>query len=306
MNPAPIRFHRAAWAFLFYNILVISWGALVRATGSGAGCGNHWPLCNGQWIPSAPQRQTIIEFIHRMMSAVSLVGVMLLWIESRRLFRPGSLVRWGALSALVLTLSEALIGAGLVLLKLVAQDSSGLRALYLSIHLLNTFLLLGALSLIAWAAGRETKTAAGCAPAMRRSSVLLAVAATLAVGVTGGIAALGDTLFPARTFGAGFQQDFSATSHFLIKLRAFHPILAILTALMLVYRSLKGFYGSAGSVDNVWGTALLATVILQLLVGVWNLTALAPVTLQLLHLLLADLLWVFLIFFILDSAPTSA
>src|ERR1700720_4900598 len=70
-----------AWAVVSYNVLVILWGALVRATGSGAGCGNHWPLCNGQVIPLSPRIDTIIEFTHRCMTGGStfLVLGLLIW-----------------------------------------------------------------------------------------------------------------------------------------------------------------------------------------------------------------------------------
>src|ERR1700743_2288465 len=70
-----------AWFAVFYNVAVILWGALVRATGSGAGCGNHWPLCNGQVIPLSPRVDTIIEFTHRCMTGGStfLVVGLLVW-----------------------------------------------------------------------------------------------------------------------------------------------------------------------------------------------------------------------------------
>src|SRR6185437_4267153 len=139
-------FTRYAWAFLAFNVLVIVWGALVRATGSGAGCGAHWPLCNGEWIPVHPQFHTIIELTHRVMSGLALAGVIVLWLWGLRSYPKGSWVRKAAAASLVLTLSEALIGAGLVLLRLVAQNASSWRAAYLSVHLTNTFLLLASLS----------------------------------------------------------------------------------------------------------------------------------------------------------------
>src|SRR5664279_3445372 len=82
-NPVThVRFlTRFAWFVVFYNVLVILWGALVRASGSGAGCGNHWPLCNGQVIPVSPNVHTIIEFTHRMMTvgATLVVIALLVW-----------------------------------------------------------------------------------------------------------------------------------------------------------------------------------------------------------------------------------
>ncbi len=47
-------FSRYAWGVLLWNVLVALWGAYVRATGSGAGCGSHWPTCNGEILPRAP------------------------------------------------------------------------------------------------------------------------------------------------------------------------------------------------------------------------------------------------------------
>jgi heme A synthase len=71
---------RFAWFVVVYNIAVILWGAYVRATGSGAGCGSHWPLCNGALFPATANTQTTIEFTHRVTSAVSLVLVAILLI----------------------------------------------------------------------------------------------------------------------------------------------------------------------------------------------------------------------------------
>ena len=55
-------FTRFAWAVLAANLAVVAWGAFVRATGSGAGCGQHWPPCNGAVVPRSPTAETAIEF----------------------------------------------------------------------------------------------------------------------------------------------------------------------------------------------------------------------------------------------------
>src|SRR5262249_24948503 len=79
---------RFAWLLVVYNIAVILWGAYVRATGSGAGCGSHWPLCNGEIVPRAAQAQTLIEFTHRITSGISLLLVAILavwtWMRTTR------------------------------------------------------------------------------------------------------------------------------------------------------------------------------------------------------------------------------
>ncbi|NOT09425.1 MAG: hypothetical protein HOP28_14615 [Gemmatimonadales bacterium] len=156
-----------AWGVLGVNLFVILWGALVRATGSGAGCGRHWPLCNGQVLPQSPATNTLIEFTHRATSGVALLLVIALWWWSRRAFPAGHRARRAALWSLGLIVVEALIGAGLVLFELVENDDSLFRVAYLSGHLLNTFVLLGALALTAWWA-RDTapwrEPARGAAP----------------------------------------------------------------------------------------------------------------------------------------------
>jgi len=145
-----MTFKRFAWGVLGYNIFVILWGALVRATGSGAGCGKHWPLCNGEVIPRAQSLETLIEFSHRLTSGLALILVLILFFWARRKFEKGQFERkWSGIS-LVLILIEALIGAGLVLLELVADNSSVARAFALGLHLANTFFLLAMLACHSW------------------------------------------------------------------------------------------------------------------------------------------------------------
>ena len=147
-------FAKYSWFVLGYNLLVILWGAYVRATGSCAGCGSHWPLCNGEVIPRAPRIETIIELTHRLSSGLSLILVVILFIWAWRSYPRGSLVRKGSGLVMVFILTESLIGAGLVLFEWVGQDTSTSRAVAISIHLINTYLLIGALTLTAWWASR--------------------------------------------------------------------------------------------------------------------------------------------------------
>ena len=89
-------FARYAWAVLAYNVAVVLWGALVRVTGSGAGCGNHWPLCNGMAAPLSPSAATAIEFTHRMMSGLDAFLVLGLLVWAFRSFPRRHAVRLGA------------------------------------------------------------------------------------------------------------------------------------------------------------------------------------------------------------------
>jgi heme a synthase len=285
------NFTRFAWGMLGWNILVILWGAYVRASGSGAGCGSHWPLCNGEVVPVAPRIETIIEFTHRMMSGVALVGVVVLWLWSRAIFVRASRVRTMALASFVFLITEALLGAGLVLFNYVDKDASAGRALYLSLHLVNTLLLLGALVLTAWYSREEGVTASG-----RRSSFVMATLPIAAlVSVTGAIAALGDTLFPSATLAQGFHQDFSDTASFLIRLRVFHPAIAILAAAYFIGVAVVVLRSKRGGVAMTLAAGVMALALLQLGAGATNLLLLAPVWMQITHLLLADSVWIGLV-----------
>lgn len=296
------RFAKYSWFVLGFNVLVILWGALVRATGSGAGCGSHWPSCNGEVLPTNPTTETIIEFTHRLTSGVALLLVVALFFWARRAYQPGSKVRRGASFSLVFIGIEALIGAGLVLNELVGDNDSVLRAVTIAVHLANTFLLLGALTLTAWWAS------GGKSFRVRRQGVLgwlvaIGAVALLVLGMTGAITALGDTLFPAETLQHGLQQDFSGTAHFLIELRIIHPITAILTGVYLLAFALTAVLQRPSVEVRRFSGILLALVFVQLIAGVVNVVLLAPVWMQIVHLLLADLVW---IIFVLFSATTFA
>lgn len=286
------RLARFAYGVLAFNILVILGGALVRATGSGAGCGSHWPLCDGEVVPRSPGLETLIEYSHRFTSGIALLLVVALVVLVFRHRAPGDLARHAAVASLVLILVEAAIGAGLVLLELVGDNTSTARAWWMSGHLVNTFLLLGALTLTGWAlAGGQRIHLAG----RGRAAVLLGLAAAgmLATGASGAVAALGDTIFPAASLAEGLRQDFSASSHTLLRLRVFHPLLAVATVVLLL--ALPGRLRSHGS--SPFGTTVGFLALTQLAVGALNLLLLAPVWMQLIHLLVADLLWIALVLY---------
>ena len=287
---------------LLYNLAVIVWGAFVRATGSGAGCGSHWPACNGAIVPRAASTETLIEFTHRATSGVALLAVIVLVWLARRAFAKGHRVRRAAMASLVLMVIEALLGAGLVLFGLVADDASVARALAMPIHLLNTFLLLAALALTClWSFG---------VPAPRPRGVVvpfalgLALLATMIVGATGAVAALGDTLFPAGSLREGIAQDFAETSHFLLRLRVLHPFLAVAAGALLTFVAVAIPSRAPRPGVRPLALSLVVLFVAQVGIGVVNLILLAPVSLQLVHLLLADLVWIDLV--LLAGAATVA
>jgi cytochrome c oxidase assembly protein subunit 15 len=291
MSRSLVRF---AWVVLAVNLGVILWGSVVRATGSGAGCGNHWPLCNGEVVPRAPELATRIEFSHRATSGLALILVAVLAVAVWRATAPGQPARRAAIASLVLILTEAAVGAGLVLFELVADNRSMARALFMGAHLVNTFFLLAALALTAHILGGAP--APRLQGAGRRALPFFAALATLLlVGSSGAVAALGDTLFPSRTLAEALAQDLSATSHVLIRLRVLHPALAMLFALGLFALAAPLAAEPSTPAAGRWARACLALVVAQSLAGFLNVALLAPVWLQVVHLLLADLLWISLV-----------
>src|SRR5579872_3861818 len=108
--PSP-ALRRFAWAVLVYFIGVILWGALVRATGSGAGCGDHWPLCNGTVMQHSPRVDTMIEFTHRLTSGISFFSAVGLMVWTLAGTVGGHMARAASIAAVVFTLVEAILGA---------------------------------------------------------------------------------------------------------------------------------------------------------------------------------------------------
>ncbi|HVS02460.1 MAG TPA: COX15/CtaA family protein [Thermoanaerobaculia bacterium] len=286
---------RFAVATLGWNVLVILWGAYVRATGSGAGCGSHWPLCNGEVLPREATTATLIELTHRLTSGVALllVGILAVWAFRAR--DAGHPLRKAAAWSVALILVEAAVGAGLVLFELVGEDASLTRAAYMAVHLVNTFLLLAALTLTAWWAGEAPPSRWRAAD--RRTLTYLAAAAVglLLVGASGAVAALGDTLFPATTVGEAVRQDLSLGGHLLLRLRLVHPLLAVTVAVLLL--SLPRLTPRPPRRVRRLGSWMALLVLAQLALGAVNVALLAPVTVQLLHLLLADAVWIALVLY---------
>ena len=278
-----------AWGVLAYNVAVILWGAYVRATGSGAGCGNHWPLCNGEVVPRAPELATVIEFSHRATSGLALLAIVAMVIWVFRACRPGHPARLGAVLSGILIVLEAAIGAGLVLFELVADNATMARAMFVAVHLLNTFLLLGALTLTAWWISTGLPFVAGRRP--QAATVAVACAALLVAGASGAVAALGDTLFPSTSLGEAVWADLSTTSHFLIRLRVLHPVLAVAAGLVVLACASRLTRG-AGAAERRSAQVLGILVIAQIVLGLLNVILLAPVWLQLVHLLVADAIWI--------------
>jgi heme A synthase len=217
---------------------------------------------------------------------------------ARRLFAPGHPARRAAWISLALILVEALLGAGLVLLEYTDSNASPGRAVYLSAHLINTLLLLGAIAATAWAAAGEGRRIALPLVAGR---FRLAILAALLAGVSGAIAALGDTLYPASSLAEGVRADFAAAAPALLRLRLAHPVIAILCGLVLAFVGLRQFRMAATPLLRRASAWVVSMTAIQLAAGCLNILLLAPVWMQLLHLALATVLWVALVLTIIEE-----
>jgi heme A synthase len=286
------RFAKYAWFVLAFNLTVILLGAYVRASSSGAGCGSHWPLCNGEVIPRSGAMKTLIEFSHRLTSGLALILVVVLLVWAFRTFARRHPARTGAALAMVFILTEALIGAGLVLLEYVAENKSMWRAVWISGHLVNTFLLIAVLAFTAWAATTNLRL-----HLRRQGNVIfsLALVATLILGISGAVSALGATLFPVNSIAEGLQQDLSAESHQLARLRLIHPLLSLIVSALLIYTARAVRSWRPDEKTRRIANWLVSFIGIQLAAGALNLLLHAPIWLQIVHLLLSDLIWIALV-----------
>ena len=284
---------RLAWAALIYNVLVILWGAVVRISGAGAGCGDHWPLCNGVVVPQSPTLHTVIEFSHRLTSAASgLLAIALVVVAFRSTGR-GHPVRLGAVLSLGLIILEGLVGGVQVLLGLTADSTDPARGFVQGIHLANTFLLLGALLLtVLWASGEPNLR-------LRRQGLVgawsfVGLALLLVLGMAGAVTALGDLLFAPADGSTPIEtvkRDFGVTASVIENMRVVHPMLAVLTSAFLVWLGVFLRRERPGAGTNRWSAVLWALLGMQMIAGLTNVVLKAPAWMQLTHLLLSCLLW---------------
>ncbi len=291
------RLIRYAWSVLIFNIAVIVVGAWVRASGSGAGCGASWPTCQGEILP-AMEGATAIEYTHRLVSGVALVAVFaLIWAVFRA--RPaGHRARSAAVWSGIAIIGEALIGAVIVLAEWVANDNSVARAVSVPLHLVNTFLLLAGLTLVIFHLGRRVRPRevdGGTLWLIRSAGVVF-----ILIAATGAITALADTLFPKGGAGSAVE----AGENFLTDLRIVHPILAVAAAVV----ALALWSRSGGGLSRRPALIIVALVGGQLVLGFLNVLLGVPMLLRLAHLLLADALWISLIWLAAEvrTEPISA
>lgn len=296
-------FAKYSWFVLVFNLLVILWGVFLRASKSGDGCGRFWLTCRGEVLPSAPELKTAIEFSHRIMSAVDGILVIILVVWAYRVFRDRRDVAARstlklAMFSVFFVLTEGAIGAGLVLTGNTAETLTAARPFWMAGHLINTFILLGFLTLTVRGAGGAPPLTLRRVEPKYLAGLFLGALALLIVGLTGSIAALSTMLFPIGSLAAGVEQDFSPTSHILLRLRLLHPITAILTSVFVIF--LTGWLAKEAEEANQvgrWSSILALLILGQIAFGSATLFTLAPIIMQLGHLLIADAIWIAYVLF---------
>lgn len=311
------QFRKYALWLLLYTLLVILWGAWVRISHSGDGCGDHWPLCNGEFIPGTntflPAKKTWVEYTHRLMSGS--FGLIVIWFfwRSKKLFVKDHPARKAALFSLIFMITEALLGAKLVLFGLVMKNDSPLRTFAMSLHMLNSLLLVAAIALL-WEASKNTLLlprepfswldANTVKDHFKNSwlaenfkkTIWISAALFLVLAVSGAIAALASTLFPSESLLSGLMQDFSADAHYLIRLRIVHPILGILVGAWLGGGGwlIAQFAENSPSLKAA-GMRLMWICFLAVPFGMLTLLSLAPSWMKIFHLLIAHTVWISLV-----------
>lgn len=290
-------FAKYAWFVLAYNLVVILWGVFLRASKSGDGCGQHWLTCHGEVIPSAPQLKTVIEFSHRITSALDgfiviglLVWAILRWRKTKS--ETDNRVLKMAIGSFAFVIVEGLLGAGLVLTGNTAENLTVARPFWMAGHLITTLILLTFLTMTAWIASGGKKLNLKLEP---KTSIMLLIGlfGFLLVGMSGSIAALSSMIFPSESLADGIAKDFSVTSNILLKLRISHPILSISTSVYLIF--LAGWFRKKSD-NNLfvvrWSNIVSILILMQVGFGALTLLTLAPIVMQLGHLLLADAVWI--------------
>ena len=295
-GPINRRFRNYAWSLALSMIPVILWGAFVRISKSGAGCGEHWPTCKGEVIPLQASAETAIEFVHRVMSGGLGLAILVLLIWAWRAYPKGGRVRKAALGTFIFVIAEGAIGAALVLFGLVGDDPRPVRGLVIALHLVNT------LGLVAFSVLTAHFAGGGLALRWRRQGAALwwlgaGTLLLLLVSATGAVTALGDTLFPIDLQVDGgliahIETELSPAQHFLVRLRIVHPILAVLSALFLLYMSNVFHTPEANRSVRTWSARVSILVCVQVGIGLGNIALSAPTWMQLVHLTVADLLWI--------------
>lgn len=307
------RFRKILAALVVYTLIVILWGAWVRISHSGDGCGDTWPLCQGQLIPAALQKKTWVEYGHRLMSGLYGLFVLGLFLWGRKVFMDNHWARKAGLATLIFMIIEALLGAKLVLFGLVMNNSSVFRAVAMGLHQINSLLLMGAT--VVWyqfSRPNDQMETFVVNTQLKKNKTFVwnsvfsgIIVCFLALAVAGAWASLSTTLFPSESLWEGLSKDFAPDSHFILKLRLAHPLLGLSVGFGISYY----FFNLAQkwrrnplrnwALINGWAFGL------GVIFGILTLLFLSPVWMKICHLAIAHILWITLVSYAVISADST-
>ena len=290
------RFRQAALYLIPYTLLVILWGAWVRISHSGNGCGETWPLCQGNLIPQAATQKTWVELSHRLMSGAFGIYILIIFLWGRKIMTE-KFTRIFLYASFILMITEALLGAKLVVSGLVGTNDSPFRAFAMALHLVNSLALVGAIVLVfdfsssaKWAKQQNVVRSA-------KKMMWVCLLGFGLLSITGAIAALSTTLFPSSSILSGMEDDVSATAHYLVRLRGLHPLLGVLIGCGIAIMGWI-FLNVIDSKDRILlrrtqGLTLVTAI--AVMVGSVTLMMLSPIVLKFTHLTMTYLVWISLV-----------
>lgn len=286
--PENSEFAKFCWYTLIYTLAVVAWGVYLRASNFGDGCGSNWPMCGDNVDPIKGPIATLVESTHRLSTMLLGVLSLVVIVWAYKSFEKGHLARKFSGLFLFMVLFEGWIGRYLVKRDLVTVNDTVERAVWMGVHVLSTFLLLGALVGAALSASRIRPITLKSQGAV---GWLLGVGfvGTMLLGVSGAIAAFGNQVDPAVY---GLADRLKPTAFWAHKLSVAHPIGAVSIGLyLMLMSSLVQHLRQDPFVRNASRT-LIGVLIVQGIVGGANILLKAPVALQMIHLVLADLNWI--------------
>ena len=282
----------------YFSILVITFtlfnvalGAIVRATGSGAGCGISWPSCNGELLISGQNESELIEYMHRLTSGFNLILVFLLLYIVYKYFRENTNALNFAIASALFIILEAIIGAIIV-----------------PFHLINTFFLMFFLVGVPWSLKQEDKLTLNWKSLFANKywkQFFIGIFFFFLLSISGATSALADSLFSLGDLKSELIADFSSRSHLLTRLRILHPIIAIITAGYLVFYAREIIIKvSASNMNQRLFKILCWLFVLEFIIGIFNVVLLTPILFQIIHLLFAHFVWITLTIFIFEGLKT--
>lgn len=294
---------RYAWILVYYTVLVIIWGAWVRISHSGDGCGKSWPLCDGALFPKSAESKTWIEYFHRLTSGLYGIIVIHIYYLIRNNFPLHTLQRLFGLSTLILMFIEAALGAALVLKGLVGENATVFRLVVMTLHQVNSLLLVGSTVALATSLSKPAIYQWNLKNLFLHNGLLFLF---ILIPATGAWAALSNTLFPSTDLLQGLADDLSSDSPWILKLRIIHPLLAAGFCLYWAYYFWNKSEDTHDTHLKKSSLYLAGFFVVALLFGVLTLVSLSPVWMKLVHLSLAQLLWIALMNYVMTSLLSTS